>query len=52
MKRYDVCLSVHLSVPAWATGLLLWARQTGDIDRVVAAARGGRMQAVPRCHCT
>jgi len=39
-------VSTRLSVPAWArskkpaaVGLLLWARRTGDIDRLLAARR-------------
>jgi len=40
-QRYGIRPSVRLSVPAWAhsskpaaAGLLLWARQAGDLDRL------------------
>jgi len=46
-------VSVRLSVPAWAhsskpatAGLLLWARQAGDIDRLLQQRRAVGM---PRC---
>jgi len=46
VKRYGVRPSVRLSVPAWthsskpaAAGLLLWARQAGNIDRLLQQRR-------------
>ena len=62
--RASVCLFVRLSRPnAAAADLLLWARQPGDIDRLlhggpaVSSSRGtaaccGFMRAVPRCQLT
>jgi len=55
MKRYGVRPSVRLSVPArahsskpTAAGLLLWARQEGDVDRLLQQRRVNA-RAVARC---
>jgi len=58
--RPSVCLSVRLSLPAWAyssepavAGLLLWARPAENIDRLLHDPQqrgvcGGQMRVVPR----
>jgi len=59
--RYICSIRPHLAlVPhaaMWPTkieslhsvGLLLWARQAGDIDRLLPGAQQQRMRVVPRC---
>jgi len=55
-REKRICSEVSVnSLGNPAVGLLLWARRTGNIDRLLhgrrsaAAAAGGRMRAVPRC---
>jgi len=52
----SVRLSVRLSIAAWAdcskpaaVGLLLWARQAGDIDRLLTAGALQQRHAAGEC---
>ena len=49
MKRYGVRPSVCSIRPLQqrAVGLLLWARRTGDIDRLLRGAAGAQLQLRP-----